>query len=230
MAVDTLGLPPHEFDALVTDRRSEQFLAACRLPGMWLDRALLHKRAADLLYERAYVAWTRNFERSLAETRESTANRSASMRLEGEELEDFHDQRLLAEYLLLMGYGLECLLKGYLLAVLPELVVDEKRIDKIVAVHDLIQLCHESALRLQAEERQLLSLMSRHIIWSKYTAPLAVRDMPSWVHPDDQEAKSLALSNPFHERRVQMLSNGVFSRAYELLDQQRTSGVRAGDA
>lgn len=230
MAVDTLGLPPDEFAALVSEHRSEQFLAACRLPGMWLDRALLHKRAADLLYERAYAAWTRNFERSLAESREVTGNRSTSRRLEGEELQDFHDQRLLSEYLLLMGYGLECLLKGYLLAELPELVVDEKRIDKLVAVHDLIQLCHDSALRVQPEERQLLKLMSRHIIWGKYTAPISVRDMPSWVHPDDQEEKSLAVSNPFHQRRVQVLSNRVFLRAYELLDGKRASSVRAGDA
>lgn len=230
MVGDTLGLPPDEFDALVTDRRAKQFLAACRLPGMWLDRALLHKRAADLLYERAYAAWTRDFERNKAERRELPASRSTSRRLQGDELEDFHDQRLLAEYLLLMGYGIECLLKGYLLAILPELVLNERKIDKLVAVHDLVQLCHESALQLQPEERQFLKLMSRHIIWGKYTAPLTVMDMPSWVHPDDQEEKSLAVSNPFHERRVQVLSDRLFLRAYELTDGQRRAIERAGNA
>jgi hypothetical protein len=219
--VNTFGLPPDEFDALVSQRRSEQFLAACRLPGMWLDRAFLHKRAADLLYDRAYAAWQRNVARDLAVSRERARDQSASGRLEGEEQEDFYDQRLLAEYLLLIGYGIECLLKGYLLAVVPELVVDEKRIDRLVAVHDLPQLCHECSIVLEPEETRLLKLMSRHIIWGKYTAPLTVRDMPSWVHPNDQEEKSLAVTNPFFERRVQVLSDRVFVRVYELLDRQR---------
>jgi len=218
VAVNNLGLSPAEFDALVTQRRSEEFLAACRLPGIWLDRASLHKRAADLLYERAHAAWSRNFVRGLAPP---NGNQSKAGRLEGEELEDFYDQRLLADYLLLIGYGLECLLKGYLLALLPELVVDERRIDQIVTVHDLPQLCHECGIALQPEETRLLKLITRHIVWGKYTAPLTVRDMPSWVHPDDQEEKSLAVSNPFHERRVQVLSDAVFSRVYELLERQR---------
>jgi hypothetical protein len=220
--VNTLGLPPDEFDALVSQRRSEQFLAACRLPGMWLDRAFLHKRGADLLYERAYAAWQRNFARDLAESRQQPANQSTSRSLEGEELDDFNDQRLLAEYLLLIGYAIECLLKGYLLAAVPELVVDEKRIDRLVAVHDLPQLCHECSIVLELEETRLLKLVTRHITWGKYTAPLTVRDMPSWIHPNDQEEKSLAVSNPFHERRVQVLADGVFLRAHELLNKQRT--------
>jgi hypothetical protein len=92
---------------------------------------------------------------------------STSKRLEGQELEDFHDQRLLAEYLLLVGYGLECLLKGYLLAVIPELVIDERRIDKLVANHDLPQLCHDCAISLSADEERLLKLITRNIVWGK---------------------------------------------------------------
>lgn len=146
---------------------------------------------------------------------------STSKRLEGQELEDFYDQRLLAEYLLLVGYGLECLLKGYLLAVIPELVIDEKKIDKLVANHDLPKLCHDCAISLSADEERLLKLITRNIVWGKYAAPLSVRDMPSWVHPHDQEEKSLAVSNPFHKRRVQVLANDVFARAFALLELKR---------
>jgi len=219
--VNPLGIPDDEFEALVARRRSAQFLAACRLPGIWLDRAQLHKRAADILYDIAYEAWERDLARSLAEMKGQQKSGSTSKRLEGQELEDFHDQRLLAEYLLLVGYGLECLLKGYLLAVIPELVIDEKRIDKLVANHDLPQLCHDCAISLSADEERLLKLITRNIVWGKYTAPLSVRDMPSWVHPDDQEKKSLAVSNPFHERWVQVLANEIFSRAFVLLEGQR---------
>jgi hypothetical protein len=169
--VNPLGIPDDEFEALVAQRRSEQFLAACRLPGIWLDRARLHKRAADILYEIAYEAWERDFARTLAEMKGQQESGSTSKRFEGQELEDFYDQRLLAEYLLLVGYGLECLLKGYLLTVIPELVIDEKRIDRLVANHDLPQLCHDCAISISADEERLLKLITRNIVWGKYTAP-----------------------------------------------------------
>ena len=195
--MNPLGISEAEFNALAERRRSEQFLAACRYPGGWLDRAMLHKRGADILFEKAYTASQRNLSRLLATTKDKSAVQSASRKLEGQELEDFHDERLLGEYLLLIGYALECVLKGYLLAIIPELVVDEKRLDKLVANHDLIQLCHDCAIDLSTEEERLLKLITRHILWGKYTAPWTVKDMPGWIHPDDQEEKSLAVNNPY---------------------------------
>jgi hypothetical protein len=207
-----------EWKNLAETRRSEQFLAACRLPGIWLHRAAIHKRGADALYEIAYTAAQRDLARLLADSDRKTTG-STSRTLEGPELEDFNDRQLLGEYFLLIGYGLECLLKGYLLAIIPELVVDERRLDKLVATHDLAQLCYECGIQLAVEEERLLKLITRHIVWGKYTAPLHVRDMPSWIAQEDQEEKSLAVSNPFHERRVQVLADAVFARAALLLHQ-----------
>jgi len=215
------GISPHAFEALIERRRSEQFLAACRLPGMWLRRAQQHMRAADILYEIAHSASQRNMARILDEPNHKGHSHGVARTLVGEELEDVHDENLLSEYLLLVGYALECVLKGYLLAIIPELVIDERRIDRLVANHDLCQLCHECAIRLSSDETRLLKLITRHIVWGKYTAPLIRSDMPSWIDPEDQEEKSLAVSNPFHERRVQVIANGVFMRAFELLAQQR---------
>lgn len=220
------GMTREEFNALVEKRRTEQFLGACHLPVIWLDRAYLHKRGADILYEIAYAASEREFEREIKRINEQKDKTKAfpvceSRTLEGEELQDHYDRRLLAEYLLLVGYALECLFKGYLLSILPELVIDEKRIDKLVANHDLVQLCHECAITLSDDERDLLKLMTRHILWGKYTAPLTRGHMPSWIDPEDQKEKSLAIGNPFHERRVQVLADNVYARASSLLEKER---------
>lgn len=228
--MDTLGLPEDEFDDLVSERRTQQFLWACRLPGVWLNRALLHKRAADLLYERGFAASERELARVMSDFRSLGKFRQASGPLYGDELEDMLDQQLIAEYLLLMGYAIECLLKGFLLSSRPELVLDEKRLASSIAHHNLPRLCHECSVNVDEEELRLLKLMSRHVAWGKYTAPLKVQDMPSWIHPSDQEEKSLAVGNAFHERRVQVLINGLFSRAYNLLYVQRKEEMIAPES
>lgn len=210
------GISDAELRALAEKRRHEDFLAMCRTPGAWLDRAMLHKRGADILYELAHKAYARNVDRML---QSSAVAGSVSHLLSGDELEDYHDQRLLSEYLLLVGYALECLLKGYLLAIMPELV--ETKLDKIVATHDLVALCQDSGLALSTEERDLLKLVSRHIVWGKYVAPMKVLDMPSWILPGDQNEKSLAISNPFHGRRAQVLADSICGRVSDLLRQER---------
>jgi len=68
---------------LAEEHRRRQFLAAYRTPGRWMYVAMRHKRAADLLYERAYDAWCRNI------TRQPVGE------LHGQELEDFQDETLL---------------------------------------------------------------------------------------------------------------------------------------
>lgn len=203
--------------AFIEVRRSEQFLAACRRPGIWLWRAGRHKHAADILYEIVYAADRRELDRILA-------GKHSSGQLVGEELADFQLSALLSEYFLLAGYALECVLKGYLLALLPELVTEEKRLDRVLATHDLCQLCRDCAISLSRDERELLALITRHIVWGKYAAPLRVEDMPSWIADGDQQNKSLAVANPHHDRRVQKLVDRVFTDAEALLAAQRSSG------
>ena len=219
-------LSEQDFEDFVSQHRTQQFLWACRLPGMWLNRALLHKRAADYLYERGYAAWEREMSRLTSEVHGPASFEEPSGPLTGDELEDMLDQQLIAEYLLLMGYAIECLLKGFLLSSKPELVIDEQRLGKSVAIHDLPQLCHDCSIDVDAEELRLLKLMTRYIVWGKYTAPLKVQDMPSWVPPNDQEEKSLAVGNAFVERRIQGLSNILYNRLYELLYIQRKAEMK----
>ena len=220
------GLSEQDFEDFVGQNRAQQFIWSCRLPGMWLNRALLHKRAADYLYERGHAAWERDMSRLMAEVREHESLKKSSGPLIGDELEDVLDQQLIAEHLLLMGYAIECLLKGFLLSSKPELVIDEQRLGRSVAIHDLPQLCQDCAIDVDDEELRLLKLMTRHIIWGKYPTPLKMQQMPSGVHPSEQEQKSLAVGNAFVERRVQRLSNMLFNRIHELLYVQRKSEMK----
>jgi hypothetical protein len=218
--MNPLGISDDLFKTLTEQRRTKHFLAACRRPEMWQRRALLHKRAADIIYDIGFTAW----ERDMAKLQKELANRVSgvctSRILEGQELEDFEDQLMLGEYLILIGYGIECMLKGYLLAIIPDLASDE-RLDKLIAVHNIPQLCHECGISLSLDEERLMRVVTRNIEWGKYTAPLKKKDMPSWTAPEDQEEKSFAILNPFHERRIQVLSNAVFERAGRRLEYER---------
>jgi hypothetical protein len=214
---------PEQEQAFIEERRKSQFLAASQRPISWMIQSRNHKRSADILYNIAYEANEREIERLLSQLKIGIPTGSVSKPLEGQELIDHLDGELLGDYFLLAGYAIECVLKGYLLALLPELVNDEKRLDKLILKHDLCQLCHECAIELSQEERDLLSLITRYIVWGKYAAPIKVEDMPSWVDPEDDKKKSLSIGNPFHERRVQLVVNGVFQRGYDLLNSMRNS-------
>jgi len=211
-----LGIPEEKWRALAEQRRRENFFHACRTPARWLRRASTHKYAADILYEVGFEASERDLTRLRAELR-SGGPKPGARTLNGQELQDYLDQDLIGEYLLLSGYALECLTKGYVLALLPELV-DGKRIDNIVTTHDLTALFHECGVQATDSEIELLKLMTRHIIWGKYTAPLYLKDMPSGIAPEDQAEKSLCISNPFVERRVQILVDGMYARMATMLD------------
>ena len=99
----------------------------------------------------------------------------------------------------------------------------KKRLDGLIVTHNLCRLCHDCAILLSPEERDLLDTITRYIIWGKYGGPLKVQDMPSWVDSEDDKTKSLSVGNVFHQRRVQLLVNGVFQRGYDLLNGIRNS-------
>ncbi len=116
------------------------------------------------------------------------------------------------------------------MTMLPDLLNDNKRLDRLVTTHDLAQLCHDCAIALSPEQRQLIDVITRHIIWGKYAGPRNPEDMPSPVDPDDQRTKSLSIGNPFHNRQVQTLVDGVYQRGCELLESLRQLKRHAGSS
>lgn len=212
---------PEQERKFLEESRKEAFLAACRWPLSWARPARRHKRAADALFEIAYTAYARDNVRWLADG--SPFGTQGSRTKEGQELADHYDMELLGDYYLLAGYALECVLKGCLMAIEPQLVINDCKLDELVATHKLLQLCHDCAIHLSSEEQKLLELINQHIVWRKYAGPRSLKDMPSPVDPDDQNSQSLNIPNPFHERRVQVLVDGVYHRGCALLDTLCTS-------
>src|SRR5436190_1313928 len=104
---------PEQWQQLIERRRKEAFLAACRWPVSWISPASRHKNAAEVLYKVACAAQRRIIERLLAESKPETG--STCRELQGEELSDHLESDLIADYFVLAGYAIECVLKGYLL-------------------------------------------------------------------------------------------------------------------
>lgn len=205
-----------EEEAFIEQRRQEAFLAACRWPLSWGRMAEQHKRAADHIYEIAYMANRRELDRLLTQTPADGARV-----LEGQELADHLDSSLVGEYLLLAGYALECILKGLLIMRRPELVLDDSRLDQLVLIHDLTRLCRECEIAVSDDDKQLLFTVSRYVIWGKYPAPKSLKDMPSPVDPGDERRPAFGLSNPFHERRIQVQINRIYATIASAFVQMR---------
>lgn len=87
---------------------ARQFECSVRWPLYWKDKAHLLLRAAEKIFVAYDAAYKRELERFLA----IPFGQAESHEMEGEELEDFLDSRLLEICLLLKGYAVENLLKG----------------------------------------------------------------------------------------------------------------------
>jgi len=214
------GVAPGDMETLIDDHRRAAFLANCRLRVTWLAPAYRHKRAADILYEIASAAAAR-FSARWSEKLKNPRPEGTGGRLVGADLDDHLSMELVADYFLLAGYAFECVFKGYLLAILPELVVNDEKLDKLIATHDLRQLCKDCGIAVSADESRLLAYITQYIIWGKYPCPLKATDMPCPFDPKDREANYLDEANPYQGHRIKELIDGLFKRSAELLEAQR---------
>jgi len=215
---------PEQEKAFIEERRKFAFLAACKWPISWLIAAERHKHAADILYETAHKANERKLARDIKRFREQVKKGitvSESRYLEGEELSDYQDSNLFSDYLLLAGYALECIMKGFLLARQPELVKNDEELHSSIITHNLSQLCENCGITLSKKEQQVIEVMNWHILWGKYPAPKKIEDMPSPVEPSKRGID--VKGSVFHNRQVQNLVDDLYRRAYILLESVRNS-------
>ncbi|MDD4875811.1 MAG: hypothetical protein PHQ86_01575 [Dehalococcoidales bacterium] len=183
----------------------------------WYSVTDRHKRAADILYEIACKANERKNARMLEEIKRNSAKMkklgvksyiSAPKTLEGDELSE-----LLAEYFLLIGYALECIFKGYLLATQPDLIKNDEKLVKSVTTHKLLQLCCDCNIKLSTTEKQVLDWITLNVEWRKYPVPKDRKDMPS---PAEPSQRSLGI-HPFHDRKLKLLIDQIYYRGWVLL-------------
>jgi hypothetical protein len=215
MAVD-------DIQKAVRQAKRAAFLAMSRLPTPWLRTAYRHKRAADILYgiaEAAAETYTRQWQENLT----NPTPASGSGETDCNSLEAHFNMELISEYFLLIGYALECVFKGYLLAILPELVENEQRLDRLIMTHNLSDLCKDCGLTVSDSEAALLQYMTPHILWGKYPCPGKLEDMPCPFDPNDKAKQYLPVANPYQDRQIRTAIDGLFSRAAALLEAQRPS-------
>lgn len=213
------------FKDLSEKRRKFQYLASWQWPAGWLHAAERHKLAADTLYKVASRADARYLKRLLAEFKRGPAQRTTSREISGRELLDIRQSELFLDYLLLAGYALECLTKGLLMAKDPGLAHNKAKRKEQVTIHDLEKLCARCGIELSPLERTLVKVMTRHIEWGKYPAPLALDQTPSPIDTDDQSAKTLRIPNPFHEDQIRKAVDSLFLRLAKLLAACKTPEI-----
>ena len=201
------GVTPAQAEEFIEENRRKAFLIACRSPSLWGSRADLHRRAANRIYDLASNAHEREMKRWVTED-----HLSGARELQGEELEDARESALFAEYPLLIGYALECALKGILLMSRPDLVVDDSRLHTLVLTHDLVRLAREIKIDTTYEEQQALRVITEYVVWGKYPVPKELADMPSPVDPDDKASMRMRFPYQFHDPRARLLVDAVYSK------------------
>ncbi len=217
---------PKQEREFIQERRKSAFLTASRSPTLWRRNARLHKRAADILYEIAHAANEREMARVIQDFKNTSAKMdrqklssySESRTLDEEVTQDLLDVELLSDYFLLAGYGLECILKGYLLSTNPELVKYGKIKKEEIANHDLELLFKKCGIKLNKLERQIIKIIALHTEWKRYPTPLTSKTIKSPVEPSPTPLD--IPGSPFHNRILQNTVNQLFQRGYDLLKRQ----------
>jgi hypothetical protein len=148
------------------------------LPSSWKRKANRLKYAADRLFDLYFESVTRFLARFTKEAEEGIGPIASWHTASEEELgKEVTDISLITEYCLLMGYALENLLKGILMAEHPEYFKPDSKITDISS-HNLISLCKRCSLQITADEEELLIKLTDHILWvGKYPVPLELSGM-----------------------------------------------------
>ena len=211
---------PEQEKEFIEERRKSAFVDASKNPSLWYISARRHKRAADILYEVAYAAYEREIIRERKEfkrtqikvQKKGLSSYSESKTLKGKELSDYLDSELLSEYLLLVGYSLECILKGYLISKQSQ---NQYKLDGKITNHKLVRLFQDCNIPLSPLEQKVLDFITLNVEWRKYPVPKELKKMPSPVEPSD-DSPGIPF-NPLHERKLSILIDNLYDRGFELL-------------
>jgi hypothetical protein len=175
---------------ILTDDHRETLRLLWRDPGMWADAANRHWMCAEALYEKALVANERWNKHLL----EQMQRLSAGTGTHGTRTVEPEEQRLLEEAIgfidedfLLLGYAVECGLKGCLIGAQPSLISDHAKnpdgldVDDSVLTHDLQELGNACAFTFSADEAKLLEALTYQTKHGKYPGPRRVGDIPDQI-------------------------------------------------
>jgi hypothetical protein len=163
------------------DQKREMYVRLWRLPGAWADAANRHWLCAEALYEKAIVAHDRwqKYIRQKMEERAAAKITSGTRDLTPEEhLLLVEELGYIDEFFLLIGYAVECGLKGCRVAANPSLISDEMKADSSIRSHDLNAHCAGCGITVSDDERKLLEVLTYQIKHGKYPAPTKPIEVP----------------------------------------------------
>lgn len=195
----------------------KQFELSYKMPISWEVMATTLKHSADKLYDLFFNAKRRQHSRLVDELDKLRKEEQGITHriLDGEELEDFWDGRLITIYYLLMGYAIENLLKGIYLAQHPEKFDPDKR-NNWIKSHDLEKWCvNKCKIQIDERERNWLKKLQRIVLWQgKYPVPLGIDQM----RPAIIEDESWDLGAGFEGRQYQDELNNLYEKILFELD------------
>jgi hypothetical protein len=198
-----------DWDKLNVSIRPLMFKYGFLLPSSWRRKAARLKYAADCLFERYEAARTRLLQRFSKEEGGTGITSTWATAPEAEFGKDVTDISLITEYSLLMGYALENLLKGILMAQHPEYFKPGEKITDVRS-HNLLSLCKRCSLTVSAAEEDILKKLTDHTEWiGKYPVPLEEASMYPMKRPDGTWDGA---ADKFGGNKIKMTIEGLYSR------------------
>jgi hypothetical protein len=198
-----------EWDTLNESIKILSFKYGFLLPGSWRRKATALKRAADHLYERYELGCTRYLNR-FSDEEGGTGTTSTWDTASEEELgEDIANMSLITEYSLLMGYAIENLLKGILMADHPDYFKPGQKITDIRS-HNLSALCKRCGFVVSDAEAKSLMKLTEYIEWlGKYPVPLVETAM---YPKKDENGHWDGAHDRFRGNKVKVIVDSLYSQ------------------
>jgi hypothetical protein len=189
----------------ITDIRQLNFINNCD-PVYWDLAARRHHKAANAIYKN-YLQIKVQWEEYAANWKAKYPNRKIPINLLPDDaLDIFAAYNTRDDYCLLIGYALECLLKGILVKQNPSIIHDELKLDPVLKSHDLTMLCKRADIALSPIEHNLLVNIENIVTVWKYPVPLDVNKYPdksrfiNEVATDNKRVEIYDLSETIYER------------------------------
>jgi hypothetical protein len=159
---------------LESDLARRQFDLASQMPLAWRYSARQLKRVADLTFAVANQASEQSMQAFVEQVRSGVTQESRTLSPEEAQIE--YDSGLFEVYFLLVGFALENLAKGILVARDPTQVSGGK-LKGLIKSHNLIALINPCGTSCDDADREILGRLNRSVSWrGRYPIPV------EWSH------------------------------------------------
>jgi hypothetical protein len=196
--------------------KTENYDLIGRYIPLWFHKAQELKRVADIVLDTIkddceYIQDGRSYFQTVNWSDRESHGADEDLELELGYLESTN---LNSTYLLLIGFALENILKGYCVLRHPDLIYGSN-FDKRLATHDLKKIAQKLHLKLSEDEAELLQKLSRIVKWDgRYPIPLEPEEYGRCAKED---VMTSALSTCYRDAFALGDAPTVFDELYDRL-------------